>query len=215
MDPKHRSRSKELLAKAAVPVAHPDPAATTAFIPLPSNVNPEPMPVQEPQTRAEPLPETTPVRGKIARDILLALIPLGIAQGYSMSGFPPTIVGAIVCWIATATLLSHAAWIGFPRVNRWIRGIGLCVLYGVVVWLLWVPVQGEYRKEHGPSPSMEPSPEESAEISQLDSIFAGKDETQLRAYFGFPEMVDTNIAMNKARRVHYAETGNPDMELVP
>jgi hypothetical protein len=87
-------------------------------------------------------------RRKIARDVLLALVPLGIAQGYSMSGFPPTIVGAVICWMLTAALLTHAAWIGTPRINPRVRIVGLVGIYAIVVWLLWAPVQTEYQREH-------------------------------------------------------------------
>ena len=84
----------------------------------------------------------------IARDILLAIVPLGVAQGYSMSGLPPTIVGACICWGLTAMLALHAAWIGLPIKKRPVRAMLLIASVGILIWALWNPVTVEYRKEH-------------------------------------------------------------------
>jgi hypothetical protein len=53
------------------------------------------------------------------------------------------------------------------------------------------------------------------QAKELDVIFGANDETQLRQYFGFPEMLNINIALNKVRREHFAQTHNPDMDLTP
>jgi hypothetical protein len=52
-------------------------------------------------------------------------------------------------------------------------------------------------------------------VTELDKIFGAQSEIQLRQYFGFPQMLDVNIAMNKARREHFLSTGDPNMDLTP
>lgn len=59
------------------------------------------------------------------------------------------------------------------------------------------------------------APEEAQELLGLDRFISGKDESDLRNFFGFPEMVSLNIEMNKERRLHYMRTGNPNLDLTP
>jgi hypothetical protein len=85
---------------------------------------------------------------KITRDVLLALIPSGIALGYSISGLPPNIMLAVLCWAATAALVGHAIWRAFPKHRKRNRAAALFMLYGIAILFLWKPVQTRYRKEH-------------------------------------------------------------------
>lgn len=65
------------------------------------------------------------------------------------------------------------------------------------------------------SSSSEMSAEEVGEMTELDDIFAGKDESQLRSYFGFPEMIQVNISVNKERLLHFQKTGDPNIDITP
>ncbi len=59
------------------------------------------------------------------------------------------------------------------------------------------------------------SKEQLEEIRQLDAIFAGLDETDLRNFFGYDQMVDLNMRMYQARIKHFEETGDRSFELAP
>lgn len=86
--------------------------------------------------------------GVLARDVLLAVVCLLIPQGWSMSGFPPSIVWACVCWAGAAILLIHASLAGLPRISKKIKIPVVIVSLAMVVWRMWTPVVEEYRREN-------------------------------------------------------------------
>lgn len=53
------------------------------------------------------------------------------------------------------------------------------------------------------------------QIKQLDVIFAGRDENDLRILFGYQEMVSLNIEINKQRRLQYQKTGGTYFDYEP
>jgi hypothetical protein len=71
------------------------------------------------------------------------------------------------------------------------------------------------------APQQQPAPQpqgptvDKSEIREINSIFASRDEGQLREYFGFLEMLRMNIAMDKARRENYLATGSVNLDLTP
>ncbi len=52
-------------------------------------------------------------------------------------------------------------------------------------------------------------------VRELDDMFGSRDETALRQYFGFQEMLAINIAFNTARIRYFAKTGSTEMSLTP
>jgi hypothetical protein len=131
--------------------------------------------------------------------------------------------GVEVNWIASiviyASCATAAAW---TTLRHALPGKSLLIRSSVTGLLLTVClVSGsigtvkQYQKEHSVSVAISPSQEENEEIAQLDNIFAGRDEIKLREFYGFPEMLALNMDINKARRMHYRATGNPNMDLEP
>jgi hypothetical protein len=53
------------------------------------------------------------------------------------------------------------------------------------------------------------------EMHQLDELLAGKAENDLRTFFGFQEMVATNIALYKAWRINNRDMKKPTVPLLP
>jgi hypothetical protein len=53
------------------------------------------------------------------------------------------------------------------------------------------------------------------QIKQLDAIFAGRDENELRTLFGYQEMVRLNIEINKQRLLQYQQTGGTFFDYEP
>ena len=53
------------------------------------------------------------------------------------------------------------------------------------------------------------------EIKQLDAIFSGLEETDLRRFFGFEEMVYLNMKMYQARVKHFKETSDRSFDISP
>ncbi len=74
-----------------------------------------------------------------------------------MSGFPPSIIWACICWVGAAILLIHAVLVGFPGVSKKIKIPLVAVGLAAVVWMMWKPVREEYRKEHPISTSVPPA----------------------------------------------------------
>lgn len=114
-----------------------------------------------------------PKRVTVTRDIFLALIPFGISQGWSMSGFPPKIILACMCWACTALALFHIVWITVPA-KKPVRGALIVVaVVGLATWM-WNPVRAEYAKEHpAPPPTLvtqKPVPFPSDPIQLVDLI---------------------------------------------
>jgi len=83
----------------------------------------------------------------VARDILIAIVTLLIPQGWSMSGFPPNIIGACICWLVAGLFLAHALWT-YRRLPKWIRGVAISVGIVGAILFLWNPVLAEYQKEY-------------------------------------------------------------------
>jgi hypothetical protein len=118
----------------------------------------------------------------------------------------------LVCsFFAGLTTLRHALPGRKPLVkySATITLVLLCLTLGSI------GTTKQYQKEHASPVSISPSQEENEEIAQLDNIFAGRDEIQLRQLYGFPEMLALNMDLNKARRKHYLETGISDMDMTP
>lgn len=88
--------------------------------------------------------------GLLKLDLYVALVCFLFPLGWSMSGFPPNIIAACICWAVSLALLLHAFWIyekaaGLSTITKVI----LTMLVAVILLLLvWSPVSNEYRREH-------------------------------------------------------------------
>jgi hypothetical protein len=138
--------------------------------------------------------------------ILLAFIRSGVVDGYRAR----TQAAAYIFVLAITTVGMYAAY-------RAIKN-----------HLSPVPTATEPTSE--PVPQNKPTPpapkattpdapkvskEQLEEIKQLDAIFAGLDENDLRTFFGFDEMVELNMRMYQARIKHFKETGEKSFSLIP
>jgi hypothetical protein len=88
--------------------------------------------------------------GMFKLDLYIALITFLFPLGWSLSGFPPNIVLACVCWTISVVLLLRAFWIYERTVaipHNW-KTVITCGALLLVVGLSWSPVRAEYRKEH-------------------------------------------------------------------
>lgn len=102
--------------------------------------------------------------GSLKLDILLAVILFLVPLGWSVSGFPPNIILACICWGLTLVLVLHVLWI-WERTGRWPLWLKVTVTVLVPIVLMayaWQPVKDEYRKEH---PLPPPPSAASAEIA--------------------------------------------------
>jgi hypothetical protein len=96
--------------------------------------------------------------GIITRDVFLAVVTLLIPQGWSMSGFPPNIVLACVCWLGAAIFLADALWT-YRSLGKWTRATAILVGMVTTISFLWIPVKVEYTKEHPRLVQVSPKPE--------------------------------------------------------
>jgi hypothetical protein len=83
-------------------------------------------------------------------DFLIALISLLFPFGWSVSGFPPSIILACICWVITLLTFSHFFWNwscnkGESRITRWGVILGVPV---VILIIAWKPVADQYRLQH-------------------------------------------------------------------
>ena len=125
---------------------------------------PEDIPEEEPHKPAE---QGTSIRsdsepekgaGPYKLDFLVAIISGLFPFGWSVSGFPPSIALACVCWLLSLLAFLHYFW-------NWCRNTGKCrnmkwpVMLGLPTLILaisWRPVVERYRAEHfDPSPQYE------------------------------------------------------------
>lgn len=83
-------------------------------------------------------------------DFLVALISLLFPFGWSVSGFPPSIILACFCWATTLFTFLHFFWnwsrnTGRARILRWLVVLGLPVFILVIAWR---PVVNQYHIQH-------------------------------------------------------------------
>jgi hypothetical protein len=139
---------------------------------------------------------------------------------------------ACVLLIAGSGLFVYAALQHFktkPKIGAWIS-VAIVTATGGTIWFLashsinggapiWTNTVGVNNGINAPGATGTinqynnvPPPLPNSEIEQmeqLDAIFAGRDENELRIFFGFPELVVTNIELYKQKRLH------PDAQLFP
>jgi len=90
------------------------------------------------------------------------------------------------------------------------------VLVAYSVLAIWISSPSESSgkmEKHDDSQGI--SQEQLDEIKQLDAIFSGLDENNLRNFFGFDEMVYLNMRMYQARIEQYKKTGNRSFNITP
>lgn len=88
--------------------------------------------------------------GMAKLDLYLAAVTFLFPMGWSLSGFPPNIILACICWAITWVLLIHAFWIFEKTANlhAWIKSMIVVFASIVLILLAWRPVAEEYRREH-------------------------------------------------------------------
>lgn len=97
---------------------------------------------------------------------LFALVSLGFTFGWSVSGFPPSIILACSCWAVTIAVLLHYFWVWSRKANlhRWIT-VGAIICFSFIILLFsWKPVKERYIAEHLPPP---PTPAEALIMNTL------------------------------------------------
>jgi hypothetical protein len=84
-------------------------------------------------------------------EFVVLLISLLIPLGWSMSGLPPSIVIACICWAISLAVLLHFFWI---HTTKWHPGARWCVALSgpaLLVFLSWAPIRQQYHIQHSPS----------------------------------------------------------------
>ena len=83
-------------------------------------------------------------------DLYVAFVCFLFPLGWSMSGFPPNIVLACLCWAASLLLLLHAFWIyeKTAHLSTTTKLIAILAVGAIVLSLAWAPVATEYHREH-------------------------------------------------------------------
>ena len=147
---------------------------------------------------------------------------------------PVSLVIVLACWLVPLCVheraqKSYRAIVGVPKIGS---ALGVAVVVAMIVTFLVASwglfrfhnnhLDAALRKEASleqPKAKESKSPAQSKEgmeqIAELDRIFASRDELGLREFYGFPQMVNINIAMNTQRRLNYARTGSPNTDLTP
>jgi hypothetical protein len=88
--------------------------------------------------------------GPYKLDFLIALISFLFPFGWSVSGFPPSIILACACWAITLLALLHFfwAWSKNARKSKIMRWSVSFVVPTLIVACAWRPVAEQYRIQH-------------------------------------------------------------------
>jgi hypothetical protein len=101
-------------------------------------------------------------------------------------------VVAITCtWPCCNHAIPHKS-----AITRFIAGAFVFGVFGIIG--AWATVKQYHRERVSIT-----SEEARQQMNELNDVFAGRDESELRSYFGFPKMLTTNISINKQRRLNY------------
>jgi hypothetical protein len=85
-------------------------------------------------------------------DFLLLLISGGIPFGWQVSGYPPSIEVACVCWSITLLIFLHIVWTWTDKWKKQLRVIILILIPTVVIGFAGNPVKKQYVLQHNPPP---------------------------------------------------------------
>jgi hypothetical protein len=114
---------------------------------------------------------------------LFALVSQGITFGYSMSGFPPSIVLACACWAITLLVALHYVWVWCRR-RKVSKGfsIGLLIIIpAAIVFFFGKPIKEQYIAQHSP-PRMTPMETNvMTAVGEIQSTLTNKPTFQLGA----------------------------------
>jgi hypothetical protein len=83
---------------------------------------------------------------------LFAIVTLGFTFGWDVSGFPPSITLACICWGITLIIFLHYFWVWSSRRKLW-KSFRLAILFFIPVTNLfysWRPILEQYRIQHAP-----------------------------------------------------------------
>ena len=84
-------------------------------------------------------------------DFLLLLISGGVPFGWQVSGWPPSIEVACVCWGITLLIFLHIVWAWTEKWNTILRLIILILIPTAVLYFAWNPVKKQYILQHNPT----------------------------------------------------------------